>query len=221
MRSQLLTNLGLQSLRDLDHLDLAVTTTLDAALQERASRLLRQFTNPDYVDSIGLVAPHLLASGDPKGITYSMLLIERTPAGDVMRVNADNLQQPFDLNSGMRMELGSTAKLRTIAHYLQVVESLRQELGGLDPNALSRRVQDAHDPLTSWVALERLQAPDAPLDTLLDHALERKYSASRAILPSSPGAACTTSRTSIPTTIAGSRPCGRRSPTPRTWSSSA
>src|SRR5205814_4744593 len=99
------------------------TTTLDASLQERASQVLRQFTDPQFVDSAGLMGPHLLASGDPSRIAYSMLLIERTPTGDVIRVNADNLQQPFDLNTQMRMELGSTAKLRTLAHYLQVVES--------------------------------------------------------------------------------------------------
>ena len=178
VRHELLANLGLQSLSDLDRLDLQVTTTLDAALQERASRVLRQFTSPGFVDSAGLAGPHLLASGDPSRITYSMLLIERTRAGDVIRVNADNLQQPFDLNTGMRMELGSTAKLRTLAHYLQVVENLQQELTGLEPDALARRAEGARDPLTRWVALEIAQTPDAPLDTLLDHALERQYSAS-------------------------------------------
>ena len=37
VRHELLSNLGLQSLSDLDRLDLKVTTTLDVALQERAS----------------------------------------------------------------------------------------------------------------------------------------------------------------------------------------
>jgi hypothetical protein len=124
------------------------------------------------------MGPHLLATGDPSHVRYSMLLIERTAAGDAIRVNADNLQQPFDLNSGMRMELGSTAKLRTLAHYLQVVESLRAELAPLDPQALARRAEEAGDPLTRWAAQELAQNPEAPLDTLLDHALERQYSAS-------------------------------------------
>ena len=178
VRHELLANLGLQSLSDLDRLDLEVTTTLDAGLQERASHLLQQFSDAAFIDSMGLMGPHLFATGDPSHVRYSMLLIERTAAGDVIRVNADNLQQPFDLNTMMRMELGSTAKLRTLAHYLQVVESLRAELAPLDPDARAQRAEAAGDPLTRWAAQELAQTPDAPLDTLLAHALERPYSAS-------------------------------------------
>ena len=54
----------------------------------------------------------------------------------MLRVQADNLDQPFDINSGMKLDLGSTAKLRTLAHYLEVMESLHAELAPLDPEAL-------------------------------------------------------------------------------------
>jgi hypothetical protein len=35
---------------------------------------------------------------------------------------------PFDVNEGMKLELGSTAKLRTLAHYLDVMAQLYDEL---------------------------------------------------------------------------------------------
>src|SRR6185295_1838810 len=49
----------------------------------------------------GLRAEHLLLTGDPSRVVYSLLLFERAPAGNVLRVQADNLDQPFDINSGM------------------------------------------------------------------------------------------------------------------------
>ena len=49
-------------------------------------------------------------------MVYSLLLFERTPSTNLLRVQADNLDRPFDINSGMKLDLGSTAKLRTLAH---------------------------------------------------------------------------------------------------------
>src|SRR5262249_55874940 len=112
----------------------------------------------------------------PSQVTYSLLLFERLPEGDVARVHADNLDQPFDPNTGMRMELGSTAKLRTLADYLQTIEKLRAEIAGAESPGEHASIQTS-DPLTAWVSEEMARDPDMPLDTLLEHALERSYSA--------------------------------------------
>ncbi|HTM58449.1 MAG TPA: transglycosylase domain-containing protein [Candidatus Udaeobacter sp.] len=175
-RRQLLQLLGIKSLYDLDKLDLEVQTSIDGQLQAGATRLFQQLRNSAFVDSTGLRGEHLLASGDPSRVTYTMLLFDRQPDGDVVRLRADNLDQPFDLNSSMRMELGSTAKLRTLAHYLEIVERLHHELGPKSEEDLAA-ISEHGDPITAWAAGELLQNPSMPLDTLLAHSLEREYSA--------------------------------------------
>src|SRR4029077_15256147 len=132
------------SLADLDRLDLEVHTTVDHRLQSQASNLFQELRDSAYVSAQGLRGDKLLQDGDPARVTYSLLLYERLPQGDVTRVHADNLDEPFDPNTGMRMELGSTAKLRTLADYLETIERLRAEVTGSDvPEVRST------DPLTA------------------------------------------------------------------------
>jgi membrane peptidoglycan carboxypeptidase len=175
-RAELLPLLGLQSLAELDHLDLEVKTSFDHHLQSSASQLFRALQDSTYVRAQGLRGDKLLAEGDPSQVTYSMLLFERLPGGDVTRLQADNLNQPFDPNTGMRMELGSTAKLRTLADYLETIERLRGEVAGANSQGAHPDMRSS-DPLTAWVSEEMARDPDMPLDTLFDHALDRTYSA--------------------------------------------
>ncbi|XLM21956.1 hypothetical protein MKD33_08855, partial [Chromobacterium piscinae] len=74
--------------------------------------------DPDYAKSVGLGDKFLLQQGSPGGVTYSFTLIERTPTGNKVRVQADNFDQPFDINEGTKLDLGSTSKLRTLVTYL-------------------------------------------------------------------------------------------------------
>ena len=175
-RRGLLQLLGMNSLSDLDHLDLEVHTTVDHRLQAKASELFQDLRDSAYVSAQGLRGDKLLAEGDPSRVTYSLLLFERLPEGDVTRVHADNLDEPFDPNTGMRMELGSTAKLRTMADYLETIERLREEIAGADSQGSSSEVRSS-DPLTAWVSEEMARDPGMPLDTLLERALDRSYSA--------------------------------------------
>src|SRR5438093_8641449 len=78
----------------------------------------------------------------------------------------------------MNLDLGSTAKLRTLAHYLGIVADLNDELARLPPDELGRRAISARDPITRWAAETRLQGGEIGLDGLLDCALARTYSAS-------------------------------------------
>src|SRR5262249_52278941 len=89
---------------------------------------------------------------------------------------ADTLNQPFDLNEGMKLELGSTAKLRTLAHYLDLVTNLYNQSEGLNHNDLAKQIQAARDPITQWVRQTIYDQPAMDLRTLLNKALDRKYS---------------------------------------------
>lgn len=169
--------LGVRSLYEMDRLHLEIDSTIDSSLQEAATRLFRQLGDKAFVDARGLRAEHLLLTGDPQGVVYSLLLFERTPSANLLRVQADNLDRPFDINSGMKLDLGSTAKLRTLAHYLEIVAGLHQELAGLDRDALRRRAADARDPITRWAAETLDKTPALDLDAFLAEALARKYPA--------------------------------------------
>lgn len=180
VRSDLVRLLGLPGAYELDRLDLEVDTTLDGDLQEEVHRLLRSLRDRDFLESNGLVAERLLASGDPAKVAYGVVLYERTPGGNALRVHADNIQQPFDAVRGMKLELGSTAKLRTLAHYLHVAASLHEELSRLGARELRRRELAARDPITRWAARALGERPRLGLEAFLEAALERTYSASPA-----------------------------------------
>ena len=87
------------------------------------------------VEAKGLNGEHLLEYDDPSKLIYSFLLVEATPQGNMVRVQADNLATPFDFNKSVKLELGSTAKLRTLTHYLELIAELHKELSGPGPTA--------------------------------------------------------------------------------------
>ena len=177
IRIDLERDLGVSGLYDLNRLHLNVESTVDAGLQRDAEQLMAQFADSAYLASHGLRGEHLLSQGDPKRVIYSVLLCERTPDRNEVRVHADNLRGPFDVNEGMKMSLGSTAKLRTLVHYLQIVEKLHGEIAPLHGEALDAYARAARDPLTQWAVETMRENPILPLDSLLTRATERVYSA--------------------------------------------
>jgi membrane peptidoglycan carboxypeptidase len=177
VRLRLQQLLALPGRYEVDRLHLDVRTTVDQRLQQEATRLLTRLADSGFIERNGLRGPHLLSRGDPTDVRYSVLLYERTSWGNELRVQADNLDQPLDLNDGMKLDLGSTAKLRTLVHYLEVVERLQRELEPLGPDGLRDRARRATDPLTQWVATILFEEPGIPLDALLEMALDRSYSA--------------------------------------------
>ncbi len=169
MRVHLQQALGVPGLYELDRLHLAVQTTLDRDLQDSAETLLARLGDSTFLASRGLRGKRLLSSGDPQQVVYSVLLFEKTREGNAVRVQADNLSQQLDLNDGMKLELGSTAKLRVLAHYLELVEGLYR--GGPGGEA-------AADPITAWAAQTLRDSAGIGLPRFLELALERRYSAS-------------------------------------------
>lgn len=177
IRSGLSRWLGVPSFYALDRLDVRVRTTLDDSLQGRALALFRELGDSSFVAAHGLRGEHLLASGDPSRIQYSLLLFESSPGGDRECAHVDNLEGPFDLNTSMKLELGSTAKLRALAHYLGVIDSLHGAWADLAPDSLETLARVARDPITQWTASTLAQQPGIDADTLLAASLERTYSA--------------------------------------------
>jgi membrane peptidoglycan carboxypeptidase len=177
IRMRLASQLGLPRLYELDRLDLSVQSTLDGELQKKSTEILRRLKEPEYAHAAGLYGEHMLGEADPGKIIYSFTLSELTPQGAKSRIQADNFDQPFDINKGTKLDLGSTAKLRTLITYLEIIETLHHKYAALEPEALHKEVTDPNDRLSHWAINYLLQSEDKSLAAMLDAALERKYSA--------------------------------------------
>jgi len=165
-------------LYELDRLDLTVKSTLNGATQDEVSRLLLRLRDPKYIEAAGLRGPRLLDHGDPSRVIYSFTLYEHAGNANLLRIQTDNFDQPFDINEGVKIELGSTAKLRTLVTYLEIIAGLHERYAGLPPEKLRTIHVDRGDRLTQW-ALDYLSTSrDSSLSTMLDAAMERRYSAS-------------------------------------------
>jgi len=178
VRERLLPLLGLDRTYALDRLDLSVRTTIDAAAQQNVTQYLRRLTDPSQVAK--LRQHRLLAQSDPRSVIYSFTLYERGPGLNLLRVQADNYNQPLNINEGTKLELGSTAKLRTLVNYLQIIEQLHGKYGHASAAELAAVARTRDDPLTAWAAGYLLTAGDNGLQPMLEAALDRRYSASPA-----------------------------------------
>ena len=205
LRAELLSLLGMPSLYRLDRLDLKVQTALDLPTQRRVSELLRQLNDPAVARALGLYGERLL---DPAVPTASLItgltLYERGEGANYLRVQADNLDRPFDMNRGAKLDLGSTAKLRTLITYLEIVaELLRASGGAAGERAQSRRsARGRCADAVGGRASRRKPGPRA-----CRPCSRRRWSGATRRAPgraSSPAAACTASRISMPSRTAES-----------------
>ena len=80
----------------------------------------------------------------------SFTLYERVGNASLLRVQADNVDQPFDLNSGARLNLGSTAKLRTLVTYLEIVTELQARYADMSRAELQAARLARNDVLSRW-----------------------------------------------------------------------
>ena len=163
---------------DLDRLDLSVESSLASDVQRAATKLLRGLNDPAAAKAAGLYGFHLLSEGDDTSkIVFSFTLFERGDGVNLLRAQTDNLDQPFDLNEGARLDLGSTAKLRTLVSYLELVAELHAGWADLSTAQLSALAPSPRDPLGAWARQYLLRAKDRSLAPMLEAAMERKYSA--------------------------------------------
>jgi membrane peptidoglycan carboxypeptidase len=184
VRGKLQSVMAIPRSYDLDRLDLSVASTLDGELQRAVTTLLRSLGDREAAHAAGLYGFRLLnEEDDPGKITFSFTLYERGERSNLLRVQTDNLDQPFDLNEGARLDLGSTAKLRTLVTYLELVAGLHGRYSGLSPEELAALKISPRDPLSRWARdhFTRLgKAGDKSLSATLDTAMQRSYSASPA-----------------------------------------
>jgi membrane peptidoglycan carboxypeptidase len=181
VRLNLADMLGVSRMYDLDRLDLTVNSTLDSTLQRDVTAELLKLRDPAYAKTAGLYDKNLLSQGSPEGVTYSFTLIERTPTGNKVRVQADNFDQPFDVNDGTKLDLGSTAKLRTLITYLSIIESLHTEYAGMSDDELKQVKLSAGASVFRQWAVDYLKGTsDKSLPAMLSASLERTYSANPA-----------------------------------------
>ena len=178
LRDKLVSLLHLPDLYALDRLDLIGYATVDTASQSRITGVLTRLGDPAYVRSLGLVGHHLLGAENPARLTWSVVLYERGADRNYLRVHADSLNEPFDINSGAKLQLGSTAKLRTLIAYLDIVEELHRRLGHSPRSDLLATASSAQDPFTKWAADYLAKSANRDLKPMLDAAMQRHYSGS-------------------------------------------
>ena len=182
VRARLTGLLGVPALYDLDRLDVTAHSTLDAPAQDAAAALLRSLRDPATLERLGLVGDKLLGGGDPTRVLYSVTLYERGVGINRVRIQTDNLDQPLDINGGARLDLGSTAKLRTLISYLEAISVLHDRYARLEPTALAKVRVHPRDRLGAWAVdyLGSARGTDRSLSAMLEASLERRYSASPA-----------------------------------------
>lgn len=178
VRGVLLGVLGLDNTYQLDRLDLRVATTLDREVNGRATDVLRGLEKADYAAQAGVLGYQMLTPETAGSVIYSFTLYGASEGYNRLLVQADNYDQPLNINQGTRLELGSTSKLRTLATYLEIIASLHTELGRQPRVELEVLAQSAPDNLTRWVAGYLLQGIDPSLAGILEAAMSREYSAS-------------------------------------------
>lgn len=177
VRTRLAGLLG-TSLYSLDRLDAQASTTLNGQLQDAVSTYLGRLTEPAFARSQELMGERLLQPDTLGEVRYSFTLLESTPQGNLVRVQTDTTQQPLDINEGSKLELGSTAKLRVLATYLELVAELHARLAPLEPAALKATEVSPQDSLSRW-AVDYLSGPnDHGLSAMLEAAMDRRFSAS-------------------------------------------
>ncbi|WP_223570232.1 transglycosylase domain-containing protein [Pseudomonas sp. BF-R-26] len=165
-------------LYDLDRLDLSATSTLQGELQTQATAYLKHLADPTYAAEIGLIGERLLTPTSTAQVRYSFTLFELTPDGSRVRVQTDSTDQPFDINEGSKLELGSTAKMRVLTTYLQIIAELHDKYAEMSVPELKKVEVPDQDRLSRWAVDYLIQNKDRNLPNMLNAALDRKYSAS-------------------------------------------
>ncbi len=151
-----------------------------AKLQRSVSQYLRDLANPEFAAKVGLMGERLLTPASTTQVRYSFTLFERGADGSRVRVQTDSTDQPFDINEGSKLELGSTAKMRVLTTYLEIIAELHGRYAGMSNAQLRKIPVEDPDRLTRWAVDYLLQNSDRDLAKMLSSALDRTYSASPA-----------------------------------------
>ena len=179
LRANLSGLLHVNHLYDLDRLDLTAATTMNGEMQRAVTTVLRQLKKPADAKAAELYGHNMLSPGDDPGkLIFSFTLFEQRGGANLLRVQTDNFDQPFDINEGARLNLGSTAKLRTLITYLEIIADLHQRYAGMTQEQRAGLQVEKEDVLSLWALAYLKQAKDLALPAMLEAAMERRYSGS-------------------------------------------
>lgn len=167
-----------QSLYAVDRMDLTAESSLHLELQRAASQYIESLADPEAARQAGILGDRLLSASRLGDLRYSFTLMKFDGNLNQVRVQTDNTGLPFDLNEGSKLELGSTAKLRVLATYLDIVAELHERIRTGGAEALADALAEPEDRISTWVATQMRANPGIGLAELLEAALERRYSAS-------------------------------------------
>ncbi|MGI9511195.1 MAG: transglycosylase domain-containing protein [Geminicoccaceae bacterium] len=178
VRTEVMSLLGVSDLYALDRLDVTLESSIDVEAQRQVTDLLANLRDPEVARKLGLYGHRLLQpDGDNDPLVISLTVYERGEDANYLRVQADNLDQPFDINRGAKLDLGSTAKLRTLITYLEVIAEIHEQFAENGFDGLAKTARNGPDALTRWVATTLNASADRSLPTLLDAAMAKRYSA--------------------------------------------
>lgn len=178
LRTRLAKMIGVNSNYELDRMDLTVKTVLDFKTQLAVSEKLHELSGSSGAQSAGLYGKKMLTgTSSLSPIVYSLMLYEKTPTGNLLRIQTDNYDQPLDINEGIRIDLGSTAKLRTLVHYLEIITDIYKHYKNYSAQQLANIDLHPRDYLSAWVIQELRTNNNLELQNLLNAALERQYPA--------------------------------------------
>lgn len=175
VRMELLRSLQITNLPALNRLDLSTHTTYDRDVQEAVADVLNRLQDPAYIQEQGLMGERLLRPDHISDVRYSFVLFERRPHANVLRVQADNVEGPFDVNRGSMLELGSTAKVRVLITYLELVERVYETYSGDALDEARALSVPTEDPITRWTIDYLLEHPSATRREVLEAAVDREY----------------------------------------------
>jgi membrane peptidoglycan carboxypeptidase len=178
VRARLAAMLGTHGFYDLDRLDLSVESTLDVDAQKLLSGRVDRLSDPEVAAAAGLVGMRLLDPGSTDGVKFSLNVYERGVDAHRLRAQVDNSEGALDLSDGVKLDLGSTAKLRTLVTYLELIAQVYDRLAALPVAERAALPLPRSDRLARWVQEELVAHPKASLAQVLDASLERRYSAS-------------------------------------------
>lgn len=178
IRTELLRVTGASNFYDLDRLDLSVKSTINIEAQMAASKIIAQLKDRKFVSSKNLFAYNMLNPNvDLSKIIYSFTVYEKGEGRNYLRVQTDSSPQPFNLNEGGRLDLGSTSKARTLITYLETIYEIYNKYKEVDTEELKKEAKLAQEELSKWVLSELIKSKDLKEETLLSKAMQRKYSA--------------------------------------------
>ena len=174
LRRQLLPLLGVDGYYALDRMDMTVESTLDGDINRRVKDFLESIADPATARKLALVGPRMINTAGSQEIALSFSLYETGDGYNRVRVFADN--RSGAVNDTLKLDLGSTAKLRTVVTYLEIIARAYDKYA--DESVRLAPVPASTDVLSRWVFNELRRRPNSTLADILDRAMNREYSAS-------------------------------------------